>query len=229
MFCTNCGNYIDDDATFCIKCGAKVERVEPEPKPYARPVSSPPREPYVPPRKTVPVAVPIAVGAVATIAIVGIIVLGKPSWGGSPTPVGQQEAPSGAFDASETDGSAEVSAEEALPEAEPAWAEPAEEPAAEEPVAWDGYVLSDSSTRLYTTSELEELSNWELFIARNEIYARHGRLFKSELLNNYFEGCDWYYGYIAPEDFDEDSLNETEKANAKAMLAIEQERGSEYL
>ena len=46
--------------------------------------------------------------------------------------------------------------------------------------AQGGYLLSDSATRLYTRSELEPLSDYELYVARNEIFARHGRMFVNE-------------------------------------------------
>ncbi|MCI9261704.1 YARHG domain-containing protein [uncultured Adlercreutzia sp.] len=98
--------------------------------------------------------------------------------------------------------------------------------------AADDYVLPESDTRKYSKAELEELSDRELFLARNEVFARHGRQFNSEELQEYFGSKDWYDGTIAPEEFDalqEDELNAAEKANVKAMLAIEQARGSEYL
>lgn len=37
MFCKNCGQTIDDNATFCDKCGAKVEAAAPvQPNPNAK-------------------------------------------------------------------------------------------------------------------------------------------------------------------------------------------------
>lgn len=39
----------------------------------------------------------------------------------------------------------------------------------------NGYVIPDSSSRYLSTSELQGYSDWQLYIARNEIYARHGR------------------------------------------------------
>lgn len=40
-----------------------------------------------------------------------------------------------------------------------------------------GFVLPQSSERHVDDNELRELSGWELYVARNEIYARHGRQF----------------------------------------------------
>ena len=63
-------------------------------------------------------------------------------------------------------------------------------------------------------------------IARNEIYARHGRLFDSEDLQEYFEAQDWYEGTISPEDFDYTVLNDYERYNVNMMKSIEDEKNA---
>ena len=70
-----------------------------------------------------------------------------------------------------------------------------------------GYIFYDSDTRYLTDEDLRGLSSWELKIARNEIYARRGRLFNDSSLQNYFDSCSWYNGYISPNSFNENSLN----------------------
>ncbi|GHS94383.1 hypothetical protein FACS1894207_2490 [Bacteroidia bacterium] len=45
---------------------------------------------------------------------------------------------------------------------------------------------------LLTESDLRGLSKWDLRILRNEIYARHGYIFKSKDLREYFSAQDWY-------------------------------------
>ena len=78
----------------------------------------------------------------------------------------------------------------------------------------EGYILPNSSNELLTEADLEGLSNEELRIARNEIAARHGRKFKDEELNAYFNSKEWYIGRIEPDDFDtEYELNRIEKEN----------------
>lgn len=59
----------------------------------------------------------------------------------------------------------------------------------------NGYVLSDSSSHLYTASEITSLnlSAAELVVARNEIFARHGYDFNNAGLQSYFNGCSWYH------------------------------------
>ena len=91
------------------------------------------------------------------------------------------------------------------------------------------YVLADSDSRYYTREELEALDDLTLYHARNEIFARHGRQFNNPDLQEFFGSKPWYSGTVAPSDFNEQVLNEYEDANAKLMLAIEQERNSPYL
>lgn len=108
--------------------------------------------------------------------------------------------------------------------------EPAPEPAPAPTSSSSDYVLPDSSSRLYSTSELSSLSDWELYVARNEIYARHGRTFQKDDLQNYFDGQSWYTPLYSPEEFDSMGLlNSTEQQNAATILSLEQSRGSQYI
>ncbi len=95
--------------------------------------------------------------------------------------------------------------------------------------AADGYLLPDSDARFYSESEFSDLSLYYLYLARNEIFARRGRLFNNADLQNYFNGKSWYHGTIAPEDFDEGVFNEYERRNAAALLEYERSQGSPYL
>lgn len=91
-------------------------------------------------------------------------------------------------------------------------------------VTYSEYVLSESSTRYYTADELKNLTADELFIARNEIYARHGRKFNNPELQQYFNGKSWYSGTISPENFDTSVLNSFERTNVSTILAVEASR-----
>ena len=83
------------------------------------------------------------------------------------------------------------------------------------------YILPDSDTRRIAESDLETLSEEELRLARNEIYARRGRKFDDESLTNYFESKSWYRGTIEPSDFTEELLSEIEKYNATFIAEYE--------
>lgn len=89
----------------------------------------------------------------------------------------------------------------------------------------NGYILPDSAIRNLTKADLEGLSAEECKIARNEIYARHGRKFDDEGLQSYFDSCDWYQGTVEPGDFQESSLSETEIANRNLIIEYEKEKG----
>jgi len=91
------------------------------------------------------------------------------------------------------------------------------------------FVLPDSASHKYTASELSKLSDYELFIARNEIYARYGRKFQSSDLQSYFESKSWYHGTVSASEFNESVLSDTELANAATILSVEQSRGSKFL
>lgn len=84
----------------------------------------------------------------------------------------------------------------------------------------DPWILPESDRELYEAEELAVLSPAELRIARNEIYARHGRTFKDSNLRSYFLEKDWYQP-ITEGDFDESALNETEKENLLRILEAE--------
>lgn len=87
------------------------------------------------------------------------------------------------------------------------------------------YVLSGSNSRYITDSELNALSDDELLLARNEIYARRGRKFQDANLQAYFNQKSWYHGTIAPEDFSDKVFNQYERANLQAILEEEDARG----
>ncbi len=83
------------------------------------------------------------------------------------------------------------------------------------------YILPESDTRYYTEEELSSLTADQLRLARNEIYARHGRTFDKEDLQAYFDSQPWYRGTIAPDDFDDSVFNEYEKANVQLIQSVE--------
>lgn len=87
------------------------------------------------------------------------------------------------------------------------------------------YILPYSDSEYLDETDLGELSAEECRIARNEIYARYGRRFNDEQLQDYFNACSWYEGKIDPEDFSDEVLNEVEKANLQIITEYEKEMG----
>ena len=90
------------------------------------------------------------------------------------------------------------------------------------------YILPFSSSREVTESDLQNLSLAELRIARNEIYARHGRQFKDPRLNKWFYSKGWYLAINrkhSPDDFDKShsgELSSTENKNAVFIQKYEE-------
>lgn len=83
------------------------------------------------------------------------------------------------------------------------------------------YIIPNSDTRYLDYSDLEGISGEQLVLARNEIYARHGRLFDTPEIQSYFDKCTWYNGTVKPGDFDESILNTYERANIDFILQKE--------
>ena len=87
------------------------------------------------------------------------------------------------------------------------------------------FVIYDSNTRYITAADLARLNQEQLRLARNEIYARRGRLFKDAYLQDYFNQKSWYQGTIAPESFSETMFNDYERANAYFIADYERLQG----
>ena len=83
------------------------------------------------------------------------------------------------------------------------------------------YILPYSSERLLIEDDIRNLSMEQLTLARNEIYARHGRIFQDETIRAYFESQSWYHGTIAPEDFSANLLSEIEQKNIEFIRTYE--------
>ena len=83
------------------------------------------------------------------------------------------------------------------------------------------YILPNSSTIYLTRADLAGLSQEQLRLARNEIYARHGRKFKTKEIQDYFNSKSWYTGTIESNAFKDEYLNSYEKENIKLIQSLE--------
>ena len=75
------------------------------------------------------------------------------------------------------------------------------------------------------------MSTWDLYIARNEIFARHGRMFNRSDLQDYFNSQAWYEPLYTPAQFDSmgNQLSDAEMQNTIVMKQVEADKGSPYL
>lgn len=89
------------------------------------------------------------------------------------------------------------------------------------------YILLNSDERYIDKSELSSLGQWQLRLARNEIYARYGYSFEDEELRRYFLNKSWYEedSSINKDTWSDDCLNEYEKANRNLIVSYEEEMG----
>ena len=94
----------------------------------------------------------------------------------------------------------------------------------QEAVQTDFYIMADSDSRYLQEAELYGLPVQVLNYARNEIYARKGRIFDSEELQEYFGQQSWYEGTVQADRFDDRTmLNQYESANVQVLKKIEYE------
>ena len=70
------------------------------------------------------------------------------------------------------------------------------------------------------------MSNSELNMALNEIYARRGRIFTDPDLNAYFRSQDWYTPKYTAEEFASNVVfNDYEEHNINLLLNEQSDRG----
>lgn len=83
-------------------------------------------------------------------------------------------------------------------------------------IYYGDFVIPDSSYRKVTTDELKYLSNHQLAVARNEIYARNGYIFVSNEWKDFFVNEPWYTPISTSV-----TLNSTEEYNVARILEEE--------
>ena len=75
--------------------------------------------------------------------------------------------------------------------------------------------------KIYQKQDFDQVPPLIIHLAKNEIYARHGYIFKNEDLNNYFKGQLWYEPSITPENFKDSLFNKNEQANLKLLYSLD--------
>lgn len=86
------------------------------------------------------------------------------------------------------------------------------------------FPLFDTDRRYYTEEEFSECSETVLMIARNEIFARRGRIFSNPDLQNYFLGQVWYEPQTVGEEFSESVFNDYERKNLELIIEVENKK-----
>lgn len=87
-----------------------------------------------------------------------------------------------------------------------------------EPIYDNEFIIPYSDYQVLTRADVMHLTKWELRLARNEIYARHGYVFKSSELARYFSDQSWY---VPRRNFKESDLNSVEVYNVRFIKKYE--------
>lgn len=83
------------------------------------------------------------------------------------------------------------------------------------------YILPTSSSVYLSDADVKHLSRREATLAKNEIFARHGRRFRDESIQQYFNSKSWYLGIYDPDSVEFDDLSAVEQANVLLLKKYE--------
>ena len=81
--------------------------------------------------------------------------------------------------------------------------------------------LYHTDMRIYQKQDFDHVPPLIIHLAKNEIYARHGYIFKNEDLYNYFKGQLWYEPSISPDKFEDSLFNKNEQTNLKLLTELD--------
>lgn len=247
MFCRNCGKEIPDWAEFCPECGSLVNKSNNESgmgesnnqKAFNSYSNNAGSQNYSPKKNNAVIIAIIIFAVVVVIAVAVIVAFGFLSYTKSPKVDTHVETVSEEMETTEIetttsndvvvvtkrDGYANNDYEDGNENSNSVVGDDNVASSDSDNLENSEYIIPDSDTRKITKKDLKGLSKDELRIARNEIYARHGRRFDDEELQEYFDSCSWYEGTNDPADFSEDELSATEKANRNTIIKYEEKKG----
>ena len=95
-------------------------------------------------------------------------------------------------------------------------------PALVHPASSSGYLLPGSDSMNLSTNDIRGLSNDEIRLAIYEIFARHGKIFQDQAVNDYFLALGWYQ---PSSGYDEGTLNTYEKFNLNLLIEYQKATG----
>lgn len=82
-----------------------------------------------------------------------------------------------------------------------------------------GQILPESSSRYLQNSDVQYLSQDELQTAINEIYARHGYIFETKEIYDYFCQFDWYHPTTPKSSFNFNEFSDLERKNIELLTS----------
>lgn len=226
MRCTQCGKEMPDGARFCTNCGAQMNQNMYDQNTYNQNTydQNPPEQNLSPIQKlkkewkdlytVVAIVVVLLVAALIGLAVKKM---------NEPKNTKELDEIQAILD--EEDEDEEEEPKEDVMEEETEEEEIVEEEPEVQSLLEQDYILPNSNATYLTQADLAGMTIQEINYAKNEIYARHGRRFKSQELTNYFTSKSWYQGTYDPDDFDANYsasvLNDYEKKNAELLRQVE--------
>lgn len=82
-----------------------------------------------------------------------------------------------------------------------------------------GFIFPNSDSSYLSNAQVSALSDDDLQLAINEIYARRGRIFKDAGLNAYYNSQSWYEGKYTAEEFEKNvKFNTYEQKNLQLLI-----------
>ncbi len=90
---------------------------------------------------------------------------------------------------------------------------------------YSDYYILPTDTKYISYSDLDKFTRDDLSYVTNEIYARHGYIFKDKALARYFEGRPWYRRVTSSMSAVEKEFSTIEKANIETIVAYEKSKG----
>lgn len=199
MVCPYCSAFIQDPkAIFCENCGSRLNQQQNNPATYAQAQTRTPQS--VGKQKnntlTVCICVIIAVAIMCGTAIALTVILHNRE----DTLVVQQGS-------TQVETEKETEKEEVVPVTEA-----------------DDYILPTHNTYI-TFDTLSAFSKDEVDLICNEMYARHGQIFKKEKNQRYFEQQSWYEGKYTSMEYVVTLFNKYEKTNLETIADYRRHMG----
>lgn len=221
-FCTGCGQKIEQTGPVCAGCGKPLKPNSKFCTSCGLPVGAPSNSTAAPQKtvsQSIPqkvsqntaqkkdsskliMGIIIVILAIAVIAILAVFVIlpslkGNDSGDSNHTQSSNTEiaeATTADTATSETAVTTEVPSTAAASSVttEAAISEVTEDASVTDEISPDDYLIANSSAEEIDTSDYSDFSWKDLCYAKNEIYARHGYIFKSTELQEYFDSQPWY-------------------------------------
>lgn len=234
MFCKYCGKEIDDGAKFCRHCGKVLDEksiANDEKKTIDQEKSATNKRLYA------------IIGGLALVVVALLIAGGGYILSQQQSEHDRQlaEAQAQAEKAAEDAENAKEQVEKAQADAEQAQADAKNAQQAQataenqlsaviaainaaqrgRTIEFDGYIFP-SDTVYITEADMAGWNSTVALLARNEIYARHGYVFQTDYIQDYFMAQSWYY---PNPNYKGGNFNAIEQANINTILAYEKKRG----